>query len=276
VATIESRAQAIYKRRPVRILFLEAHDDRVRDAIEIIKKRKIAEPVLLHGNDVSKKLDDAKQMLQNGEADAVITGATHSTADTLRLAFNFVRKGVVRVSGAFIMISPGGKKMLFADCAAQPEPTPEQLAETALLTVETYKILIGDDPKVALLSYSTRSSGRGFSPMKIAEALKIIKKKSPKLKIEGEVQVDAALDMKVAKIKLSNPLIANIFIFPCLDSGNIGYKLVEYLGGWQAVGPVIQGLSKQVNDLSRGCKTDDIVKLAAVTAIQVNEQRKCR
>ncbi|MCX8194103.1 MAG: phosphate acyltransferase [Candidatus Pacearchaeota archaeon] len=270
---IIARAQEINKRKKVRIVFLELQDKRVREAIRIIKNKKIAEVRVLEGKDIKIKLEKAKELLEKEKVDAIITGATHSSALTLLLSFNFLRKDVKRVSGAFLMVSPKGKAMLFADCAAQPDPTSEQLAEIALLSAETFRLLTQQEPKIALLSYSTKGSGKGTSPEKVQEAFEILKKKFSNLIVEGEIQADAALNKAVAKFKGAKALDYNVLIFPCLDAGNIGYKLVERLGNWHAVGPILQGLSKQVNDLSRGCSVQDIVALTAITVLQVNEQK---
>ncbi|MEM4152539.1 MAG: phosphate acyltransferase [Candidatus Pacearchaeota archaeon] len=274
IENIIARAQEINKRKKVRILFLEMQDKRVREAVKIIKNKKIAEVRILEGKDIEKKLKEAKELLEKNKVDAIITGATHSSALTLMLSFNFIRKDVSRVSGAFLMVSPEGKVMLFADCAAQPDPTAEQLAEIAMLSAETFKILTRKEPKIALLSYSTKGSGKGASPEKVKKAFEILKKKFPKLQVEGEIQADAALNKNVAKFKGAKVLDYNVLIFPCLDAANIGYKLVERLAGWHAIGPILQGLEKQVNDLSRGCSTEDIVALAAITVLQIDGQKK--
>lgn len=272
------RAREINKKRAVRILFLEPRDRRTRKAIETIKKEQLAEPVFLAAHNgkttLARTLEQAGMMLQQEKADAVITGATHASALTLQLSFNFVAPKVKRVSGAFLMISPDRKKaLLLADCAAQPEPSPEQLAEITLLSADTFGLLTGQKPRIALLSYSTKGSGGGLGPEKVAEAVRLLRKKHPDLALEGEMQADAALSRAVAKFKGAKAQDYNVLIFPCLDAANISYKLVERLAGWHAFGPILQGLSKQVNDLSRGCSAKDIVALAAITVLQVDEQR---
>ncbi len=277
---IKKRAKAINKKLNVKILFLEGNDPRIQKAAKIINNEKIAIPVLLKKRDIKSRLNQSVHLLNKGKADAVISGATHSTVLTLKLAFNFIKKNVNRINGAFLMILPDRKKekvLFFADCAAQPEPSSKELAEIALLSAKTFKLITRKKPRAALLSYSTHGSGKGLGPEKVKQAIRIIKKKNPKLTVEGEIQADAALVPAVALRKSPKAKIkgnANVLIFPCLDSANIGYKLVEYLGKWQALGPILQGLDKQVNDLSRGCSVDDIINLAAITVLQVAEQKE--
>ena len=282
IPKIKKRAQLVNKRNPVKILFPESEDKRIRDAVRIIKKEKIAIPVFLYNKDIKdirKKLKKAKKMLQQNKVDAIITGATHSSVPTLLLSFNFMKKNIKKVSGSFLILSQekrSKKLLLFADCAVQPDPSSEELAEIALLSAETFSLIIRKKPRIALLSYSTNGSGKGKSPEKVRQAVKILKRKYPKLIVKGEIQADAALNSVVARKKGHEPVNANMLIFPCLDAANIGYKLVERLGKFQVIGPILQGLNKQVNDLSRGCKVEDIVNLAAITVIQVNNQRKKR
>ncbi|UZE94071.1 MAG: phosphate acetyltransferase [Candidatus Pacearchaeota archaeon] len=275
ILKIKKRACKINKRNPVKILFLD-EDNRVKRAARIIKRQKIAKPLFLNEKvNIEKKINLARLMLKQDKVDAVISGASHSSILAILLSFDFMRKNINHVSGSFLMISPDKKKvLLFADCAAQPDPSPRQLAEIALLSAETFELITIKKPRIALLSYSTHGSGKGKSLQKVSKALRILKKKYPKLIMKGEIQADAALNAVIAKRKGIKSINANVLIFPNLDAANIGYKLVEQLGGWQAIGPVLQGLSKQVNDLSRGCKVEDIVALAAITVLQVNEQRK--
>lgn len=275
IASLKKEAIKINQKRAVRILFLEDNDKRVKKAIETIKKENIAVPFIVSGKNIQEKLNKAKSLLHSGVANALITGATHSTKDTLYLAFDFVRKDVKRISGSFLMISKDEKKsFLFADCAVQPNPDPEQLAEIAKLSAEMYGFLIKKEPKLAMLSYSTKSSGKGTSAENVQQACKIISKKYPRLVFDGEMQLDAAIEKNIAKSKGAKQLDYNVLIFPCLDAGNIGYKLVERFGNYNAIGPILQGLTKPINDLSRGCSVEDIVNLAAITVLQVNNIRK--
>lgn len=275
IADLKKEAIKINQKRVVRILFLEDNDKRVKKAIEIIKKENIAVPFIVNGKNIQEKLNKAKSLLHSGVANALITGATHSTKDTLYLAFDFVRKDVKRISGSFLMISKDEQKsFLFADCAVQPNPDSEQLAEIAKLSAETYGFLLKKEPKIAMLSYSTKGSGKGTSAENVQQACKIIKKKYQRLIFDGEMQLDAAIEKSIAKSKGTKQLDYNIFVFPCLDASNIGYKLVERFGKYNAIGPILQGLTKPINDLSRGCSVDDIVNLAAITVLQVNDLRK--
>lgn len=213
-------------------------------------------------------------MLKAGDADALIYGASHPTADTLRPAFQIIktRQGITNVSGAFLLVSreEGERVFLFADCAVIENPTAQELAEIAGLSAESFEELTGKKARVAMLSYSTQGSG-GHSPSieKVQEAVKLAQKQG--LVVDGEMQADAALVKEVCERKCPGcrfPGDHNVFVFPNLDAGNIAYKLVERLGNFEALGPILQGLARQVNDLSRGCSVKDIVDLAAITAVQ--------
>lgn len=275
IADLKKEAIKINLKHPVRILFLEEKDKRVRKAIDTIKKERIATPFIVNGKNIQEKLEKAKRLLHGNVAHALITGATHSTKDTLYLAFDFVRKDVKRISGSFLMISKDQKKsFLFADCAVQPNPDSEQLAEIAKLSAEFFRFLIKKEPKIAMLSYSTKGSGKGMSAENVQKACKLIANKYRGLIFDGEMQLDAAIDKIIAKSKGAKQFDYNVFVFPCLDAGNIGYKLVERFGNYHAIGPILQGLTKPINDLSRGCSVDDIVNLAAITVLQVNNLRK--
>lgn len=219
-------------------------------------------------------------MVNEGDADGLVAGAEHSTGDTIRPSLQIIKTkpGISVVSGCFIMVVANEEYgddgiFVFADCAVNPNPNAEQLAEIALSSAETAKTLCGMDTKVALLSFSTMGSAKHDLVNKVTEAAKIAKDKMPDLEIEGELQVDAALVEAVAKKKAPGSNVAgkaNVLIFPDLQSGNIGYKLVERLAGAHAIGPLLQGLNKPVNDLSRGCSVDDIVNVVAITAIQAS------
>ena len=229
---------------------------------------------------VKDKLVYAMLMLKSGDADGVVSGAITHTADVLRPAFQIVKMkpGVSKVSSVFIMESPNenyGENgfMIFADCGVNPNPTDEDLAEIAILSSETAKTICGMDPKVAMLTYSTKSGDEmtDENVCKVKRAVEILKTKAPELKVDGELQADAAIVPSVAKLKAPNSSVAghaNTLIFPDLNAGNIGYKLVQRLAGVQAVGPILQGLNKPVNDLSRGTSADEIVLCMAITALQ--------
>lgn len=217
-------------------------------------------------------------MVKLGEADGLVSGAIHTTGDLLRPAFQIIKAapGVPIVSSFFLMMVPNCEYgdnglLLFADCGVNPNPTAEQLATIAIQTAKTAKHLCGMDPKVALLSFSTKGSAEHELVDKVKKAYEIAKATDPALAIDGELQLDAAIVPKVAQQKAPNSVVAghaNILVFPDLQAGNIGYKLVERFAKAQAIGPLCQGFDKPINDLSRGCSSDDIVKAVVVTAIQ--------
>ncbi len=215
-------------------------------------------------------------MVKKGMADGLVSGACHSTADTLRPALQIIKskRGTKLVSSFFLMQienSKYEKNYIFSDCGLIPNPDKTDLAEIAILANDTYKLLIGNEPKVALLSYSTLGSAKSDTTVKVLEAKNIINNTRPDVVVDGELQLDAALDVDVASLKAPTSHVAghaNVLIFPNLDAGNIGYKLVERFAGANAYGPITQGLDKPINDLSRGCKTEDIVGVVAITAVQ--------
>lgn len=217
-------------------------------------------------------------MIKNGDADGEVAGADNSTGDVLRPAFQIVKTlpGISVVSGAFIMVLKDkefGENgiILFADGAVHPYPTTEELAEIAVSTGETMRNLLKIEPRVAMLSFSTKGSAKHELVDKVIKATEIARKKDPALKIDGELQVDAAIIPEISRKKAPGSEIegnANVFIFPSLESGNIAYKLVQRLGHAEAIGPVLQGMAAPINDLSRGCSVSDIVSLVAITANQ--------
>jgi phosphate acetyltransferase len=219
-------------------------------------------------------------MVKNHETDGMVAGAVHATGDVFRPAFQIIKTapGISVVSSAFIMIIPHKEYghdgiMLFSDCAVNPNPDSEQLAEIAIASAKTWKALIGAEPRIAMLSFSTKGSARHEMVDKVVDATKLVKEKAPELIIDGELQLDAAIEPKVAKLKAPKSQVAgnaNVLIFPEIEAGNIGYKLVQRLAKAEAVGPVTQGLAMPINDLSRGCSVDDIVNVAAITALQSN------
>lgn len=219
-------------------------------------------------------------MLKAGDADGVVSGACHSTANILRPALQIIKtaKGVPLVSACFVMIAPEGGNQyckdgafIFGDCGLNESPNSEQLADIAYASAQTAKAIVGVEPNIAMLSFSTKGSAKHPEVQKVIDATKILKERYPYLNVDGELQFDASLVPTVAKLKAPDSLVAgtaNVFIFPDLSAGNIGYKIAERLGGFQAVGPICQGFAKPVNDLSRGCKVDDIVAAVAITALQ--------
>ncbi len=234
---------------------------------------------------VRNRLFFGAMMVRRGLADGMVAGSLATTSETLRAALTVIglAEGKKILSGAFFMdlkepTITGEKVLLFADCAVTPEPDAEQLAEIAVSSAEHFKLIVGAKPRIAFLSFSTQGSAGDESIMKIPKAVEIAVEKLKAIGIEadidGELQADSALVPDVAKRKCKRDMIpgnANILIFPDLNSGNIGYKLVERIAGASAYGPILQGLAKPVNDLSRGCSTDDIVGVAAITVCQVRK-----
>lgn len=224
-----------------------------------------AKEILLDGNYFGTMLVYANK------ADGLVSGAAHSTADTVRPALQIIKTkaGVKRTSGVFIMVR-GEEQYVFADCAINISPDAEGLAEIAVESAKTAKMM-DIDPRVAMLSFSTKGSANSPETDKVIEAVTMAKEKNPELVIDGELQFDAAFVPSVAEKKAPGSPIngqANVFVFPSLEAGNIGYKLAQRLGGFEAVGPILQGLNQPVNDLSRGCNEEDVYKLAIITASQ--------
>ncbi|ADG82927.1 phosphate acetyltransferase [Thermincola potens] len=217
-------------------------------------------------------------MVKAGDCDGMVAGSLSPTADVLRPALQIIKTapGISVVSGAFIMIIPNKDfgddgVMLFADCAVNPDPTAEQLAEIAYTSAVTAKSLLGMEPRVGMLSFSTKGSARHEKVFKVRQATEIARQRYPSLVIDGELQADAALVPSVGRYKAPGSQVAgrvNVLIFPDLQSGNIGYKLGQRLANAEAIGPVLQGMAKPVNDLSRGCSEEDIVNVVAITAVQ--------
>ena len=232
--------------------------------------------------------EDAKKAMQNSIffaamlvkeeiADGYVAGSIATTGDTLRPALQIIRTapGIKTVSSYFLMVVPDNSfgvngSLLFADCAIVPSPTAEQLAEIAVCTADNCKKLLGADPKVAMLAFSTKGSAKHESVDKVIEATELVKKINPDIAVDGEIQFDAAIVPSVGKKKAPGSPIegqANVLIFPDLNSGNIAYKAVQRLAKAEAIGPVVQGIAKPVNDLSRGCSVSDIVNTVAITAL---------
>lgn len=218
-------------------------------------------------------------MVKCGEADGMVAGSINATGDVLRPALQIIKTapGINTVSSCFMMVMPEGCPygqngvMAFGDCAVNPNPTAQQLADIAIASASSAKSIAGIEPKVAMLSFSTFGSAKHELVDKVTEAVALAKAAAPNLEIDGEMQLDAAIVEKVAKLKAPNSKVAgkaNVLIFPDLQSGNIGYKLVQRLAGADAVGPICQGFNKPVNDLSRGCSAEDVVNVVAMTALQ--------
>lgn len=224
-------------------------------------------------------------MLKAGDVDGYVSGACHSTANTLRPGLQVVKTapGIKTVSSCFIMIAPEGREnkynpdgvAVFADCAINIEPDAQQLSDIAISSAETAKTIAGIEPRVAMLSFSTKGSGNDDkffkSVPKMQEATALCKEAAPTLAVDGEFQFDAAVAPEVGQLKAPGSAVAghaNVFVFPNINAGNIGYKIAQRFGGYMAVGPICQGFAKPLNDLSRGCSVEDIVATVAVTALQ--------
>jgi phosphate acetyltransferase len=307
VSFLERLLQRAAARRR-RIVLCEGGDPRVQEAAARLQKEGIAEPILLGGpnpeppNDprlgrVAQFLRDRRPdrikdgvhaldvasvavnfgaaLVALGEADGAVSGAVVTTAETIRAALWAIgtAPGVRLVSSSFYMVIPGqaDNVLTFTDCAVVPEPTPDELAEIALAAARDRSRLVGDSPRVAFLSYSTKGSAEGPLVDRVRAAAKRFNQLAPNIPSDGEMQVDAVLDVEVGERKApGSPLggRANVLVFPNLDAGNIAYKLVQRLAGAAAVGPILQGLAKPMADLSRGATPDDIVEVAAMVALQ--------
>lgn len=292
--------------RGATIVLPEGADPRIREAAERLRAEGIARPVLLGPGGIDPAADPRREAVAEllrrrrpeavrdgihaldlaadplrfgaglvalGEADGCVAGAAHATADVLRAALWAIgpAEGIGLVSSAFYMALPGGPVLTFTDCAVVPQPDPEQLAATALAAVHDRRRLVGDEPRVAFLSYSTRGSAQGEAVARVRRAVEYFQRLAPEVTSDGELQADAALVPAVAARKaLGSPLAgqANVLVFPSLDAGNIAYKLVERLAGAAALGPLLQGLARPMSDLSRGASVEDVVEVTAMVALQ--------
>jgi len=251
------------------------YDSYVVDFMELRKKKAITEEKAKQS--IAQTLYFGAMMVRHDKADASVAGAVNTTGDVLRAAIQVLglKKGISTVSSCFMMTLPKfrdieDKILMYGDCAVVPNPTPEQLASIAVSTAQTMKSLTGEDTRVALLSFSTKGSAKHEDVTKVLKALEILKRDFPDFKVDGEFQLDAAIIPEIGAKKAPGSEIAgnaNVLIFPDLDAGNIGYKLTQRLGNATATGPIIQGLSKPANDLSRGCSAQDIVDVSAIALL---------
>ncbi|MCQ3812095.1 MAG: recombinase [Acidimicrobiia bacterium] len=277
-----------------RVVLADGDDERARDAARYLDREGLADPVILDDPasfcspavkaqaaispkaekiDLGDPLHVAALMVAVGEADACVGGASRPTPDVVRAALSCIglAPGVDTISSCFLLVLPDGTPITYGDCGVVPDPDPDQLASIAISTATTHEQLAGERARVAMLSYSTKGSADGPRVDRVRSATEIVRHRLPSLSIDGELQFDAAWDREVAAAKAPGSDVAgraNVFVFPDLDSGNIAYKVTERLAGARAYGPLLQGTSRVIHDLSRGCSADDIATVAVIAACQ--------
>lgn len=294
IGDIRTRAGVLNRR----IVFPESGDERIVEAAIFMAEKRIARPLLVVGDATSEAqaakiaasrletvtavhrspIEFADALVVSGDCDACVAGAVYTTADVLRAALRTigVAPGLETVSSAFYMVrnspwEPAADVLTFTDCAVVPYPTATQLADIAVAAADDRRRIVGDEPRIAMLSFSTAGSGAGATVQLVREAVQLVRSRRPDLVVDGELQGDAALVPQVAVRKALGSVVegnANVLVFPTLDAGNIAYKLVQRLAGASAIGPVLQGLARPAADLSRGATVDDIINVAAIAALQ--------